>query len=153
VMLALQIAVQLGKRSFALLLCSLASLVPMLLLSRVPAPLLNGVGHPAIGVAYCAITILAMLSGLPIAFALGIVAIAFTLVIMPRKSADTIAQNVYEELANVTIIAIPLFILKGAVIGRSDAGRDLYAALHAWRHRVPGRLGVANAVACGLFSA
>src|SRR6266566_3638182 len=72
---------------------------------------------------------------------------------MPRGSVDTIAQNVYEEMASITLLSIPLFILKGAAIGRSRAGQDLYSALHAWLHRVPGGLGVANVFACALFAA
>src|SRR5918912_4107862 len=56
-------------------------------------------------------------------------------------------------MANIMLLSIPLFILKGAAIGRSDAGRDLYLALHVWLQRVPGGLGVANTVACGLFAA
>jgi C4-dicarboxylate transporter, DctM subunit len=68
-------------------------------------------------------------------------------------SLDTIAQNVYEEMASITLLSIPLFILKGAAIGRSRAGQDLYSALHAWLHRVPGGLGVANVFACALFAA
>ena len=98
-------------------------------------------------------TLLVMFSGMPIAFALGAVALIFMLLFMPHASVDTIAQNVYQELANIIILAIPLFILKGAAIGRSNAGKDLYLALHAWLHRIPGGLGVANTVACGLFAA
>jgi tripartite ATP-independent transporter DctM subunit len=64
-----------------------------------------------------------------------------------------VAQNVYEEMASVTLLTIPLFILKGAAIGKSRAGHDLYAALHAWLSRVPGGLGVAVVLACGLFAA
>jgi len=36
-------------------------------------------------------------------------------------------QNVYEEMASITLLSIPLFILKGAAIGKSRAGQDLYA--------------------------
>src|SRR5260370_31981778 len=54
---------------------------------------------------------------------------------------------------SITLVSIPLFILKGAAIGRSRAGQDLYTALHAWLHRVPGGLGVANVFACALFAA
>ena len=68
-------------------------------------------------------------------------------------SLDTVAQNVYEELASITLLTIPLFILKGAAIGKSRAGKDLYDALHTWLHRVPGGLGVAVVIACGLFAA
>jgi tripartite ATP-independent transporter DctM subunit len=72
---------------------------------------------------------------------------------MPAASLDTVTQNVYEEMANITLLTIPLFILKGAAIGKSRAGEDLYAALHAWLGRVPGGLGVAVTLACGLFAA
>ncbi|MEW9304903.1 TRAP transporter large permease [Labrys portucalensis] len=106
-----------------------------------------------IGVAYCAATLIVLFSGMPIAFALGVVALTFMILFMPAASIDTLAQNFYEELANVIILAIPLFILKGAAIGRSNAGKDLYSALHAWLYRIPGGLGVANTVACGLFAA
>jgi C4-dicarboxylate transporter DctM subunit len=107
----------------------------------------------AIGLLYGAGTLLVMFSGMPIAFALGAVATAFMILFMPSSSVDTISQNVYEEMASITLLSIPLFILKGAAIGRSRAGRDLYGALHAWLHRIPGGLGIANVFACGIFAA
>jgi C4-dicarboxylate transporter, DctM subunit len=107
----------------------------------------------AIGALYGVSTLVVMFSGIPIAFALGIVAVVFMYFFMPGSALDTVAQNVYEEMGNIVILSIPLFILKGAAIGRTDAGRDLYLALHAWFQRVPGGLGVANTVACGLFAA
>ena len=94
-----------------------------------------------------------MFSGMPIAFALGAVAVVFMAIYMPAASLDTVTQNVYEEMASITLLSIPLFILKGAAIGKSRAGQDLYSALHAWLHRVPGGLGVANVFACALFAA
>ena len=110
-----------------------------------------GVG--SLGLLYGGATLLALFSGIPIAFALGGVATAFMMIFMPLASLDTIAQNVYEELASITLLTIPLFILKGAAIGKSRAGKDLYDALHTWLHRVPGGLGVAVVLACGLFAA
>ncbi|MCX7383408.1 MAG: TRAP transporter large permease subunit [Alphaproteobacteria bacterium] len=106
-----------------------------------------------IGLMYGAATIAALFSGIPIAFALGGVAVLFMFGFMPAASVDTIAQNVYEELASITLLTIPLFILKGAAIGKSRAGKDLYDALHTWLHRIPGGLGVAVVLACGLFAA
>src|SRR5215208_1961571 len=107
----------------------------------------------ALGALYGVSTLVVMFSGIPIAFALGIVAVVFMYFFMPGSALDTVAQNVYEEMGNIVILSIPLFILKGAAIGRTDAGRDLYLALHAWLQRIPGGLGVANTVACGLFAA
>ncbi|AMP00571.1 TRAP transporter, DctM subunit [Collimonas arenae] len=106
-----------------------------------------------LGVLYGIVTIVVMCSGMPIAFALGVVATGFMYFFMPASSLDTVTQNVYEEIASVTLLSIPLFILKGAAIGKSPAGRDLYSAIHAWLSRVPGGLGIANVFACALFAA
>jgi C4-dicarboxylate transporter, DctM subunit len=106
-----------------------------------------------LGALYGAVTLVVMFSGMPIAFALGVVATGFMYFFMPASSLDTIAQNVYEEMASITLLSIPLFILKGAAIGKSPAGRDLYGAIHAWLHKVPGGLGIANVFACALFAA
>ncbi|KAA0592777.1 tripartite ATP-independent transporter DctM subunit [Azospirillum lipoferum] len=110
-------------------------------------------GALELGLLYGAATFGVLFAGIPIAFALGLVATLFMMVFMPAASLDTIAQNVYEEMASITLLTIPLFILKGAAIGKSRAGADLYSALHAWLHKVPGGLGVANVFACGLFAA
>ena len=106
-----------------------------------------------IGLLYAAVTLILMLSGVPVAFSLGAVAVIFMFFFMPASSLDTVTQNVYEELASITLLSIPLFILKGAAIGKSRAGEDLYSALHAWMHRVPGGLGIVNVFACALFAA
>jgi C4-dicarboxylate transporter DctM subunit len=106
-----------------------------------------------IGLLYGGFTLLVMFSGMPIAFSLGLVATVFMICFMPAAALDTVTQNVYEEMSSITLLSIPLFILKGAAIGRSPAGRDLYSALHVWMSRIPGGLGIANVFACALFAA
>jgi len=106
-----------------------------------------------LGALYGAATLVVMFSGMPIAFALGVVATSFMYFFMPASSLDTITQNVYEEMASITLLSIPLFILKGAAIGKSPAGKDLYSAIHTWLHKIPGGLGIANVFACALFAA
>ena len=105
------------------------------------------------GVMYGVATLFIMFSGMPIAFALGAVAVSFMYFFMPASALDTVTQNVYEEMASITLLSIPLFILKGAAIGKSPAGKDLYSAIHTWLHKVPGGLGIANVFACALFAA
>ncbi|UPK32319.1 TRAP transporter large permease [Bradyrhizobium sp. 186] len=107
----------------------------------------------AVGLMYGGATLAVMASGMPIALALGAVAVVFMYFFMPSASLDTVTQNVYEEMASITLLAIPLFILKGAAIGKSKAGQDLYSALHVWMGRIPGGLGIANVFACALFAA
>ena len=107
----------------------------------------------SIGLSYGVATLLVMFSGMPIAFSLGTVAVTFMYFFMPAASLDTVTQNVYEEMASITLLSIPLFIMKGAAIGKSPAGQDLYGAIHVWLHKVPGGLGIANVIACALFAA
>lgn len=107
----------------------------------------------AIGILFCLATLVVMFSGMPIAFSLGSVALLFMYFFMPHSSLDTITKNVYETMASITLLSIPLFILKGSVIGKSPASKDLYSALHVWMHKIPGGLGVANTIACMLFAA
>ena len=107
----------------------------------------------ALGLLFGGVTLVVMFSGMPIAFSLGSVAVGFMYFFMPASSLDTVTQNVYEEMASITLLSIPLFILKGAAIGRSNAGKDLYLAMHAWMQRIPGGLGIANVFTCALFAA
>jgi tripartite ATP-independent transporter DctM subunit len=107
----------------------------------------------ALGTLFGIVTLLIMFSGAPIAFALGSVAVIFMYLFMPASALNTVTQNVYEEMASITLLSIPLFILKGAAIGKSRAGQDLYAAMHVWMGRIPGGLGIANVFACALFAA
>ncbi len=109
--------------------------------------------HELTGILYGVGTLLLMFTGMPIAFALGTIAVVFMYFFMPHSALDTVTQNVYEEMSSITLLSIPLFILKGAAIGKSRAGADLYAAIHAWMGRVPGGLGIANVIACALFAA
>lgn len=106
-----------------------------------------------IGLLYTAATFLFMFSGMPIAFAVGGVALLFMLVFMPAAQIRIVAETIYSELNNFTLLTIPLFILMGAAIGKSRAGSDLYNSLNRWLHRVPGGLGVANTLACSVFAA
>ena len=105
------------------------------------------------GLMFGAVTLVFMFSGAPISFALGSVAVLFMYLFMPASALNTVTQNVYEEMASITLLSIPLFILKGSAIGKSRAGQDLYAAMHVWMGRIPGGLGIANVFACALFAA
>lgn len=106
-----------------------------------------------LGIVFGISTLLVMFSGLSIAYSLGVVATIFMILYMPASSLDTIAQNVYEEMSSLTLLSLIPFIMQGAIIGKSPAGRDLYRGIHAWFYRIPGGIGVANIVACGLFAA
>ena len=105
------------------------------------------------GLLYMASALLLLFSGMPIAFALGGVAVVFMLIFMPAMNIPMIPEVLFSELDNFTLLAIPLFILMGDAIGKSRAAEDLYGSLHRWMYKLPGGLGVANVLGCSIFAA
>jgi len=109
---------------------------------------------PAIqGILVFIVTIAVFLTGAPVAFALGAVGVAFLVIFQGPASLHVAAETLYSGLHDFTLVSIPMFIMMGAAIGSSPAGRDLYIALDRWLYRVPGGLVVSNLGACAIFAA
>ncbi len=98
-------------------------------------------------------TILVLLTGAPVAFSLGFVGLAFLALFQGVDSLGVAAETLWSGLHDFTLVSIPMFIMMGAAIGSSPAGRDLYEALDRWLYRIPGGLVVSNIGACALFAA
>src|SRR5688572_17279112 len=98
-------------------------------------------------------TILVFMTGAPVAFALGAIGIAFLVIFQGVSSLGVAAETLYSGLHDFTLVSIPMFVMMGAAIGSSPAGRDLYIALDRWLYRVPGGLVISNLGACAIFAA
>lgn len=92
-------------------------------------------------------------TGMPIAFALGAVSVAALLLTDGWGSIGILGETFFGGLANFTLVSIPMFILMGAAVAFSPAGRDLYDALDRWLNRLPGGLVLSNIGACAIFAA
>ncbi len=110
------------------------------------SPLVTGV---LIGV----VTVVVLLSGVPVAVGLGVVAISFLLIFEGPSSLTLMAELFFGKLDDFTLLAIPMFIVMGAAIAASQAGADLYDALDRWLSKIPGGLVISNLGGCALFSA
>ncbi|MFK5047719.1 hypothetical protein ACI4CD_28840, partial [Klebsiella pneumoniae] len=66
----------------------LQALQPLLDLipQRPVTPLVTGLSQATVGILYCVVTLLVFFSGMPIAFALGSVALLFMTLFMPKAS-------------------------------------------------------------------
>jgi tripartite ATP-independent transporter DctM subunit len=106
-----------------------------------------------IGALVAVATVLVLASGVPIAFGLGFVAIAFLLIFEGPGGISFVGELFFSSLSDFTLVAIPMFIVMGAAIASSPAGSDLYAALERWLGRVPGGLVISNLGACTIFAA
>jgi len=99
------------------------------------------------------VTLIILLSGIPVAFGLGAISIIFLLLFQGIDSLHVVAETFWSGLDEFTLVAIPMFVMMGAAIGSSPAGKDLYEALDRWLYRLPGGLVISNLGACALFAA
>ena len=106
-----------------------------------------------IGLLIFAVTIAVLATGIPIAFALGAVALLFMVAFDGWNSVNYLPETIFAGLSDFTLVSLPMFIIMGAAVASSRAGSDLYEALSRWLHRVPGSLVISNIGACALFSA
>lgn len=91
-------------------------------------------------------------TGMPIAFALGLAAVAALLLQGGFDMFYVLSETMYSGIANLAFVAIPMFVLMGAAVASSPAGSDLYMALDRWLNRVPGGLVLSNIGACAIFA-
>ncbi|MEJ2693235.1 MAG: TRAP transporter large permease [Candidatus Thiodiazotropha sp.] len=107
----------------------------------------------ALGVLASLCLILLLLSGMPVAFALGATAVLFLMIHDGVGAFVVVAETLFASLDEFALLSIPMFLLMGAAIAASRAGADLYEAIDRWLYRVPGGLLISNIGACGLFAA
>src|ERR671937_1375035 len=99
------------------------------------------------------VTLVMLLSGAPVAFGLGAISIIFIVVFQGFDALHVVAETFYAGLNDFTLVSIPMFVMMGAAIGSSPAGKDLYEALDRWLYRLPGGLVISNLGACAIFAA
>jgi tripartite ATP-independent transporter DctM subunit len=105
------------------------------------------------GLLIAVVTIAVLLSGAPVAFCLGIVAIGFLVWAEGLHALGFVPDIFYGALDSFALLSIPMFILMGGAVASSRAGADLYEALDRWLYRVPGGLLASNLGACAIFAA
>lgn len=92
-------------------------------------------------------------AGIPVAFSMMIVAVAFGYSVF----GDMLFLQLYGPLlhtaSNFVLAAIPLFIFMGAVLERSGIAKRLFYALQIWLGGLPGGLALSTIAMCAIFAA
>ena len=94
-----------------------------------------------------------LLTGIPVAFCLGITAMIFIVIDEGFGGFAVLAETLFGSLDEFALLSIPMFLLMGSAIAASRAGSDLYEAIDRWLYKVPGGLLISNIGACGIFAA
>lgn len=105
------------------------------------------------GLFIIALLLVLMVLGVPIAFALGLTALAAVVFFLGPGQMTFFGEFVFNSVNNFTLLAIPLFIFMGSVFGGSRASTDLFEAGHMWLARLRGGLAMSSVVASALFAA
>ena len=91
--------------------------------------------------------------GMPVAFALGLTALISIVLFLTVAELAFFADFLFSSLNDFALLAIPLFVLMGAIFGHSKASQDLLEAAHVWVGRLPGGLAMSSVMACSVFAA
>lgn len=106
-------------------------------------------------IAVFTLALLAFLAiGVLVAFSLGTSGLLGMLLFMPGDGAlDQIPILAYKALDDFVLCAVPLYILMSAILLKGKVGEDLFDLGNKWLRHLPGGLGIATIVACGIFAA
>lgn len=91
--------------------------------------------------------------GVPVAYALGLTTVISVALFLTVDEFGYLPQLLFDSMNSFSLLAIPLFVLMGAIFGQSMASRDLLEAAHAWLGRFRGGLAISSVLACAAFAA
>ncbi len=97
--------------------------------------------------------IVLLLTGLPLGFVTGIIAVGFGLALFGPASMFLIANRIYSFYNEYVLVAVPMFIFMASVMERSGVARDLFRAMHVWAGGLRGGLAVQTTIAATFMGA
>jgi len=110
--------------------------------------------NPIIGIIGVVVALSLVMLGLPLGIAFGAAGFIGIIVLRSLDTAlPTLGSYLYLFTSNLTLCAIPLFILMGQFAYYSGISHDLFTAANKWIGRLPGGLASATALACTGFAA
>ena len=93
-------------------------------------------------------------TGLPVGFALGTGGLVGMLLFMGGDGTlNQIPLLAYKSLDDFVLCAVPLYVLMSQILLEGKVGNDLFELGNKWLRHLPGGLGAATIVACGIFAA
>lgn len=94
-----------------------------------------------------------LLTGLPLAFATGAVAVVFAVVLFGMPGLNLIVSRMFTLLSNYVLVSVPLFIFMACILERAGIAEAIFRAVHVWAGRIRGGLAVAVIISCALMAA
>ncbi|WP_233402521.1 TRAP transporter large permease [Marinomonas transparens] len=86
--------------------------------------------------------LLLLVTGLPLAFVTGLVALVFALGWFGPMAIPLVTTRIYSFVNEYVLISIPMFVLMASILDRSGIAKDLYNTLRMFAGRLPGGVAV-----------
>ena len=97
--------------------------------------------------------VIGLILGLPLAFLLGGIAVAFTYFLWGAKGLTMIVFQAFGWATNALIIAVPLFIFMGIVLQRSGIAERLFEMMYRWSGSLRGGIAMGTVLICTIVAA
>jgi tripartite ATP-independent transporter DctM subunit len=94
-----------------------------------------------------------LVTGLPLAFITGLVALAFTFFWFGPNALPLVTSRVYGFVTEYSLVAVPMFVLMASLLDRSGIARDLFSAMRIFAGRLPGGVAVQTIVVAFFLAA
>lgn len=94
-----------------------------------------------------------LLTGMPLAYVTGLVAVFFTIFWIGPNAATLLASRVYGFTTSYVFIAVPMFVLMASILDRSGIAKDLFNAMRIVGGRIRGGVAVQTLVVAVFLAA
>lgn len=109
---------------------------------------------PSVGIAFISIMLVLIGIGIPIAFAmLGAATLGLYLIGGVAYPETQLVLNLWDRATDFVLTALPLYILMGELVFRTNLATELYECVYKWVGRLPGGLAIASTMAAAGFGA
>ena len=93
-----------------------------------------------------------LLTGLPLAFATGAVAVVFAVALFGWPGLTLVVGRVFTLMGNYVLVSVPLFVFMACVLERAGIAEAIFRAAYVWAGRIRGGLAVAVIISCALMA-
>src|SRR5690554_3202776 len=94
-----------------------------------------------------------LLLGLPLAFVLGGVSVAFLYFTWGSGAFYMLVSQMWGSMNSFTVVAIPLFVFMAMILEKTGVAHALYRMMHLWWGSVRGGLAIGTVGICTIFAA
>jgi len=102
---------------------------------------------------FVAVFVAVLLTGLPLAFATGAVAVVFALFLFGLPGLTLVISRVFTLMGNYVLVSVPLFIFMACILERAGVAEAIFRTVYVWSGRLRGGLAVAVIISCALMAA